>query len=587
MKRNVLIMLLLSVLLVACGSNVEPIDDEEVPIAAEGENSLSPTATERPIPTDTSEPQPTDTAVPQPTATAEPDPTSSPEPAVEPARITSEEDLVGVWLGTVAGETGYVMYTADGQYRVSLVEDNLTAAPRISGEYWFEDGHLHLRDLQNAGHWVDCSADTVGVYDAVLLDSGKVRFETVEDACNEGGFTRNYIFANMTQEWIDEAAVTSALENGESASSNPELAAALQSIVDNWVAEGGAPAVVMMIDAPDLDFTWKGVAGQADPEAGVAMVADDQFIVSSITKMYTAATILKLVEQDRLALDDPISQYLNADLVAQIHVQEGFSRGEEITVRQLLNHTSGLGDFSNGADNDGNGRPDFKDLVLSEPETMWDEDMVLDWAIANVPPAADPGLEYHYSDTNYQLLGKIIEQATELSLPDAYRQLIFAPLQMEHTYFEFVEDVVPGVENRPVSHAYYGGTLWNDLDSHSYEWGSGGLVSTAADQNRFLWALVNDELFENPATKEAMLDWIETSDPGGYYGLGVLRIVFEEFDVPGLGEVYGHGGLFNSGAFYWPQQNMTIITTLNSNEPQFGFVFLMIEAMYTLQEFSG
>ena len=113
--------------------------------------------------------------------------------------------MVGVWLGTVAGEKGYVMYTDDGRYTVALVQDNLGSAPRVSGEYWFEDGKIYLRDLENAGHWAVCDAETVGVYELMVGEDGKVQFQTVEDGCNEGGFTRNYIFANMVQELVGEA----------------------------------------------------------------------------------------------------------------------------------------------------------------------------------------------------------------------------------------------------------------------------------------------------------------------------------------------------------------------------------------------
>ena len=67
--------------------------------------------------------------------------------------ITSPDEMAGIWLGTVAGETGYVMYTPDGQFAVSLSEGDLTTAPRVTGEYWFENDQIHLRDLHNAGHW--------------------------------------------------------------------------------------------------------------------------------------------------------------------------------------------------------------------------------------------------------------------------------------------------------------------------------------------------------------------------------------------------------------------------------------------------
>lgn len=133
-------------------------------------------------------------------------PTSPPEPTPipEPALITTADDMAGIWLGTVAGEKGYVMYTDDGRYAVSLVQDDLGTAPRVSGEYWFEDGKIHLRDLENAGHWVVCDEETVGVYEVAVLEDDSLQFQTVDDDCNEGGFTRNYIFANMTQEWIAE-----------------------------------------------------------------------------------------------------------------------------------------------------------------------------------------------------------------------------------------------------------------------------------------------------------------------------------------------------------------------------------------------
>ena len=144
--------------------------------------------------------------------------------------------------------------------------------------------------------------------------------------------------------------------------------------------------------------------------------------------------------------------------------------------------------------------------------------------------------------------------------------------------------MVAGADGRSVSHAFFNGTDWNALDSHSYEFGSGGLVSTVEDQNRFLWAWVNGDLFDDPASKEVMTTWLNTeAGCGYYYGLGVMQLVYEECDIPGLGTVQGHGGLFNSQAFYWPEQNTTIIGTLNSNAPELGFISMMIETMTAVQ----
>ena len=563
MKKRALLLVALLLLPAACGTNED------------GESAVA-----NPTPVST----PAETA-PTAQATALPLPTDVPAPTPDPARITSTEEMAGIWLGTVAGERGYVLYTANGRYTVALIEEALTTAPLVTGEYWFEDGRIHLRDLENVGHWTLCPAEDVGVYEARKLEDGQVQFQVVEEPCSEGGFTRGYLFTNMKQAWVAEPEEIAAPPAG--AQALPELAAALQAVVDTWVTENGAPGVTLLVDAPDVSFAWQGAAGMADPEEGIPMLPEDQFIISSMTKMMTAVTVMKLAEIGAVGLDDSISAYLPAELVSQLLVLDGVSYGEAITIRQLLQHRSGLGDFSNGEDRDGNGRPDFKDMVLDEPDTLWNEALVVAWAIANAPPVGQPGEVYNYSDTNYQLLGMIVEAASGMPLAENYRRLIFEPLGMEHTYFEFRESIVPGIDGRGVSHAYYENTLWNALDSHSYEWGSGGLVSTAADMNRFLQALVNDELFDDPASKAQMMAWTETADAGVYYGLGLIRFVLDEWDIPGLGETMGHGGLFNSLAFYWPDQNVTIVGTLNSNEPPLGFIGLLIEVMMTFQELAG
>ena len=80
-----------------------------------------------------------------------------------------------------------------------------------------------------------------------------------------------------------------------------------------------------------------------------------------------------------------------------------------------------------------------------------------------------------------------------------------------------------------------------------------------------------------------MMAWGDTGDPGNYYGLGLWHFVIDEWDIPGLGEAIGHGGMFNSHTHYWPDQNVVIVGTLNSKIPQYGFVFQMLEAMGAIQ----
>ena len=139
-------------------------------------------------------------------------PTEAPEPTQGPALITAADEMVGIWLGTVAGESGYVMYTADGRFLVALSQDALATAPRVSGEYWFEDDQIHLRDLENAGHWTACDSEIVGVYDVLDLADGQMAFQMVDEGCGDSGFTRGYVFGNMEQEWVAEPVEVAAPE---------------------------------------------------------------------------------------------------------------------------------------------------------------------------------------------------------------------------------------------------------------------------------------------------------------------------------------------------------------------------------------
>jgi hypothetical protein len=136
---------------------------------------------------------------------AEDVPTDMPEPTEGPPMITQADAMAGIWLGKLAGESGYVMYTPDGRYMVALSQDALTTAPRVTGEYWFEDHQIHLSDLENVGHWTECDPDVIGIYDVLDLGDGQIAFQMVEDNCGDSGFTRGYVFGNMKQEWIAES----------------------------------------------------------------------------------------------------------------------------------------------------------------------------------------------------------------------------------------------------------------------------------------------------------------------------------------------------------------------------------------------
>lgn len=127
---------------------------------------------------------------------------SAAEPTAVPPEATPDADLIGLWDGSLAGEHGYIIFTNDGSYFVSLNQETILDEPRVTGEYWLEEGQLHLRDLENAGHWTECIEE--GVYDMAVADDGTLTFVTIEDNCNAGGFTRNYVMENTKWTYMGE-----------------------------------------------------------------------------------------------------------------------------------------------------------------------------------------------------------------------------------------------------------------------------------------------------------------------------------------------------------------------------------------------
>lgn len=338
-----------------------------------------------------------------------------------------------------------------------------------------------------------------------------------------------------------------------------QLKKQLQTRLDSLVAKDDAVRnAVLLIESPRQNFKFKGASGEANPDAGIKMMPDDLLRTASLGKMTCAALALKLTEAGKLGLDDKISQYLPAAIMNGLHEYEGQSYGEQITIRQLLGHTSGLPDYILDGDQNGNQLPDFIELLLSDPDKFWQPEETVAYAKANLTPLFPPGQGYHYSDTNYQLLGLIIQNATGKALHVAYREHLFSPLGMNNTYVEHYETSRPAISGRGLSHVYFGPVDYTDMRAISADWAGGGLASTTEDLNRFLRAFVDDKIFQNVASKNAMLTWNNT----GEYGLGVTKI-----NASGVGVIYGHDGFPGSFMFYWPEQDVTIVGTINQFAP--------------------
>lgn len=344
----------------------------------------------------------------------------------------------------------------------------------------------------------------------------------------------------------------------EEAADGAHLEAGLDSLVNHYVeANEDIHSAVLLVEGPD--FRWAGAAGLADPETGSPMRTDDQFYLASTAKMMTATAVMQLVEAGKVNLDDPIINYLPEDLVTGLHVIEGHDYGSEITVRQLLNHTSGIAD--NWADDA------FIELIVADPEKLWEPEETIEYVKKNCPAHFPPGEGWRYSDINYNLLGLIIEKETGQTLSAALRDSLFEPLGMTHTHRHFAEEERPAEAGRPTSRWYREDLPCNEIRALSADWGGGGLYSTAGDLSLFLHAFVKDEIFRRPSAKAEMLQWTDAM-PGVGYGLGIIRLDMDRIteDLPPgmkLGTVWGHQGASSAFMYYWPERDIYLIGTLN------------------------
>ncbi|MFG2550088.1 serine hydrolase domain-containing protein [Streptomyces sp. NPDC048581] len=320
---------------------------------------------------------------------------------------------------------------------------------------------------------------------------------------------------------------------------------AVQRVLDQAVREGGVPGILAQVR--DGDGHWFGTAGVADTRTRRARGHEDRFRIGSITKTFTATVILQLVTEGQLALEDTVERWLPGVVTGNGH------DGDTITVRQLLNHTSGV--FSHTSD-----QP-----ALSTQETYTPEELV---AIAVSHPADFPaGTGWAYSNTNYVLAGMIVEQVTGRMLADEITDRLARPLGLTGTSLPLGADpVLSGPHSSHYTKLFSpdpDATVHDvtELETSPY-WAAGGMISTVADLDRFFAALLGGRLLR-PEQQREMFTMVPTESwlPGATYGLGVSRLT-----LPSGTEVWGMGGaLFGSWSYVYGTREGTHTLAVNIN----------------------
>jgi D-alanyl-D-alanine carboxypeptidase len=317
-------------------------------------------------------------------------------------------------------------------------------------------------------------------------------------------------------------------------------------VLDSLVrATPAIPGVAVTVLAPRACLTWHGAAGVADRGTRQPLTPRHPHRIASNTKTYTGAAILRLMEQGRLALDDPITRHLSSDELAPLR-RDGYAV-DRITVRHLLHHTAGLYDYATDER--------FVAIVTTTPTHRWTRAEQVDSAMVWGDAYGAPGAVFHYTDTGYILLGRIIERLSGMGLAEAYRALLrYDALGLTATWLETLEPAPAGVA--PRAHQYLGEQDTFAFDPSFDLYGGGGLVATTGDMARFTQALFAGGVFERPGTIDTMRTLPVGLEAARTYALGISRIAL------GGDELWGHTGFWNTSAHHVPARDVTVAASI-------------------------
>jgi CubicO group peptidase (beta-lactamase class C family) len=306
---------------------------------------------------------------------------------------------------------------------------------------------------------------------------------------------------------------------------------------------------VLCVENGDASFSCTEGAGNIKP--------DDRYFIASVTKLYITALMLMLRAEKKLSFSDKICQYFPEDLISGIHVLDGVDYTQDITIAHLLSNTSGIPDYFYYSKASGEAATD----LLKGNDQPWPLDKAIEKAKAQKPKFR-PGQKnkVHYSDTNFQLLGSIIEKVTGKWIGDVMHDYIFQPLNLKDTY------AYKDIDDTTVVPLYYKSSVVHAPQYMASITAEGGIVSTAKESMIFLKAFFNGFFFPQATLEELKEHWNMIYFPGQFYfGLGIEKLWTPRLFSPlrPIKEVLGFWGQTGAFAFCNPETDLYFTGTIN------------------------
>jgi D-alanyl-D-alanine carboxypeptidase len=332
---------------------------------------------------------------------------------------------------------------------------------------------------------------------------------------------------------------------------DPSLKRALQATLDQQREFRGLPGAAAAVVIPGQGL-WSGGSGVADRKTGTPVTGHTRFAIASLTKPFIAALAVKLSERGRLRLDDHLSAFVPR-----------WPNASRITVRQLLNHTSGVSSF------DAKLSAPINRAIDANPHSFWSPRRTLSYA---GKPSFEPGARWQYNNANYFLAGLVIERATKTTVADALRDEILDPLKLDDVVLQPQERV-----RGPTAHGY--GKIGSERRERdlsdgsnfvpyrsvaSSAWTAGGIVASAESVARFGDALIRGSLLVRNGRKE-MTAFVPAEGPYSAYGLGLGRKYSTRVSADLWGAVGNFPG-FGGTLAHLPSEGVTVVVLANHDD---------------------
>ncbi|MCU0356674.1 MAG: beta-lactamase family protein [Cyclobacteriaceae bacterium] len=319
------------------------------------------------------------------------------------------------------------------------------------------------------------------------------------------------------------------------------LQAVLDKTVDNKKVYGTSFAI------KKDTLIWQGASGNFS--------IDQPYFIASTTKLFTTAIILKLRADGKLTLDDKISKYLDKSILSGLHIYKGKDYSQEITIKHLLSHTSGLPDYFQGKGKTGKS---LENEITKGNDQLWTFEQAIE-RTKNMSALFVPETKgkANYSDANFQLLGKIIENITHKSYTENCREFITQPLGLAKTYlYKDSADKTPKT-------LYYKSNELNIPKAMTSFGADGGIVSTSKDMLVFIEAFFTGKLFPSTYIEE-LQEWKKIFFPmRSGIGIHLFKLPWIFNPTGAVPYFIGHSGLSGALAYYSPKENIFIAGTVN------------------------